>query len=1015
GSLEVWNRSKMLTSDNGEMVNRGNLRKSRYYANAPTEISVPFTNTGTVQLDTMELQIKAGSLWQGNLVVNSGAWLTFSGTESHTFEASANLGGEGWLVLNGEVQQFGTSMTLTNRMEIQRGRTEVSGNLTLPHLSLRGGILAVSGTTTVQDSLNIRILNSARPIVLDGGRLVNLGTGFWNNGDITLGSGAILENAGSGTLDIYNRSDMIPGSGGGSFINRGLITRTRYFANDATGIQVPFTNTGTVRLDTTGLELAVGSTYQGQFEVKPGAWLTLRGDTHTFDVGSTLAGGGVLVFDADGQLLNGNLDLRGQLELRRGVTVRNGDLPVNGFLNFRGGTLRVSGVTSVSDSISFREANSSRPMVIDGGRLLNNSVAYWNSGDITLANGAILDNPAGSVVDIYNRSEILAINGGEFRNAGLIKKERFFHADPSVITARLVNTGMVRVDTSGLNLSYGGSYGGNFEINNGGWLRLFGDQTHTFAVGSTVRGTGTLVLEAAEHHMDGDLLLAGTLELRSGRTLINRDLTLPRLTHRGGALTVSGTLSISDSLSFYYRNSNNPVIIDGGRLLNLRYATWNPGDINLINNAVLENAAGATLDIFTRWDMEGGGAGQFINRGLVKVDRFFEDTPATVRVPFTNLGTVQLDTSGLAFAVSSLNQGEYRINPGGNLYFVGADTHYFAIGSQVGGSGRLSLGAAGHFFEGDLDLNGWIEQRNGLTTYGSDWPMRKLHFRGGVLRIGGRITVADTLVLERLATNVNLALDGCRLVNNGAGEWLPADIVLANGAVLENGATGSLDIFTERRISEVNGGLFENHGLITMNRFYSAVQPRVMVPFLNTGTVRLDSTGFKLLATSSSSGIYDVSGTAILTFGGSGTHRFESGSHLGGTGIVELAADNHLLEGNLDLRGNLVVRWGVTERSGSLETAELTFLGGTVRVADTLQVNDSLYIAATAGPDIIMDGGRLLSNGYGVWESGHLDLANAAVLEIGESGVFDLNSSGNIEPHTGSFILNRGLLRRLPD
>ena len=176
----------------------------------------------------------------------------------------------------------------------------------------------------------------------------------------------------------------------------------------------------------------------------------------------------------------------------------------------------------------------------------------------------------------------------------------------------------------------------------------------------------------------GGTLGGSNLVTVSGSTIFNSSSALSgsNLVVANGGLTIAGGLSLS-----------------GRTLVNAAAALWtNAGaaTINFINGSVLSNAPSGTFgfNIGLGGNLGSGNAGAIVNQGLFR--KFGSASTVTVEVPFTNSGTVEVDSGTLSINFNSVsyvqNAGVTFLN-GGNL---ANNVPLQILGGSLTGAGLIS-------------------------------------------------------------------------------------------------------------------------------------------------------------------------------------------------------------------------------------------------------------------------------------------------------------------------------------
>ena len=151
--------------------------------------------------------------------------------------------------------------------------------------------------------------------------VTNAGTVIWPASASYLYLGAPFYNLAGALFNGQNDGYGILDDGGGVFNNAGIYEQS--IASGTSPISVPFTNTGTLEVQTGTVALNVAGSSGGSFTVASGATLV-------FNSGYTLSGGGHITGSGSIQinnnfLLNGAIQT-GSLSLQAGTFTNNGTL-----------------------------------------------------------------------------------------------------------------------------------------------------------------------------------------------------------------------------------------------------------------------------------------------------------------------------------------------------------------------------------------------------------------------------------------------------------------------------------------------------------------------------------------------------------------------------------------------------------------------------------------------------------------------------------------------------------------
>ena len=319
-----------------------------------------------------------------------------------------------------------------------------------------------TGTTIISSTAALTISGTSNKEFLSRS-IDNAGTATWTGGTINNGQGAVFNNLASATFDVQTDRtfDFIRGGTVTVFNNAGTFTKT---AGAATTMDVAFNNTGTVTVLTSTLKLTRGGTSSGTFSAALGARIEFGGlaaDAHTLDLGTTLAGDGVIAVTAGVVTLSSaavgvdavtaeNLELSGSGKLSGA-----GDLNVTGLFNWIRGTMEGTGTTTISSTaaltISGTSSKTLRSRTID-----NAGTATWTGGNILSGQGAVFNNLASATFDVQVDATFDFTLGGTvtvFNNAGTFVKTA--GNGTTIIDVDFNNTGTVEAQIGTLAFTRG--------------------------------------------------------------------------------------------------------------------------------------------------------------------------------------------------------------------------------------------------------------------------------------------------------------------------------------------------------------------------------------------------------------------------------------------------------------------------------------------------------------------------------------------------------------------------------
>jgi hypothetical protein len=528
--------------------------------------------------------------------------LTFGGGDNNV------LGGSGAFTVNG-LLTWGS------------GKITGSGP-TLPLFTVNGDItLAIQGGTSGLDHRQLDFAANHTATWLNGSQSLPLtnGAAFNNNGTFVVQSNAALalSNAtftNNGTFTVQSNFDLVFSSGAGIdnsgvfdaqgnvrfFIGTGTVAGfhnknngifRKSVGTGITTVNIPFTNDGTVDLQTGTTDFLVGGTSTGPWTVAAAAALEFVDSAGTWNLntGSTVSGGGTVRFlggtvnladtySVDHTLIGGLFGVAvggavanfnatsttSTLELDGffgGTLGGAGNFTITGFFTWTGGLMTGAGTTTASGGANLGSVSS---VTLDGRRFDNTGTATWTGSNISFNHGAVFNNNGTFEARTDSGISDAAITGGGplsvFNNNGTFKK----FAGTGTVTAvsvQFTNAGIIDVQTGTLSLTSGltnfpaasaaGISGANGATESGTTVTITTQQSHEpVVVGQavTISGVGeagyngTFIVTAVPSSTTFQYTAPTSGLPASG----NGDATfLSSSTLTGGTYLVSGTLQFT--------------------------------------------------------------------------------------------------------------------------------------------------------------------------------------------------------------------------------------------------------------------------------------------------------------------------------------------------------------------------------------------------------------------------------------------------------------------------------------
>jgi autotransporter-associated beta strand protein len=306
------------------------------------------------------------------------------------------------------------------------------------------------------------------------------------------------------------------------------------------------------------------------------------------------------------------------------------------------------------------------------------------------------------------------------------------------------------------------------------------------------------------------------------------------------------------------------------------------------------------------------------------------------------------------------------------------------------------------------------------------------------------------------ASSTIKSIAGKMLLNTATATWSEDGMIyLSGGATLSNAVSGTFDCAGNGTLQN----LLSSNLVINAGRFRKtggSGTTFINVPFINNGTVEIQSGTLSLNFGGTNTGTITVPAGGTFNLGG-GTHMFTSGSTISGAGNfttafgatatlagqVNITGPHTFNGGNINFAGDYNCFDDLTisganvsfNGSGTIAPASLTLslfgnLGGSNLVTvsghmtwgndSTLSGSNSIIAngGLTIPPgSVFLDGRTLVNMTTGIWSNnavGSIELADGAVLSNAPSATFDCIGDGIIQNSAGSNLaVNSGVFRKI--
>jgi filamentous hemagglutinin family protein len=742
-----------------------------------------------------------------------------------------------------------------------------------------------------------------------------------------------------------------------------------------------------------------------------------------------------------------------------------------------GATLTVSGTGGrLSDTRTFTNIGSATiganisTLATSGQKTVNNegSWDFINDSGVTYSNTAsdrsLVFNNSGSVVKSAGTGT--SILGG-LTNTGTIT----------------VNSGTIGTrDGVSFGTAVAYTHSGTFIANAGATFDFFGgtNSSHTLDTGAVLGGLGTLKASGGSLIWNSsDTTPMATFSIVSGKAFINSDLSVANLTMgSGGQLHGSTTVSVTDALVLAGAMGGTGTTIvesgatmSGGVALDATRTLINRGAATQTGNITITNSAGQkTIINEGTWDIAGNFSVDYSNP-LSTNSLVFNNSGTITKTAGTgtssldglnNAGAVIANTGDVVFSKgyysgsSQTHSGTFTAAAGARVYFNGG-VHNLTSTAEVNGAGKLVVGGLIQLnvADGATIQTGVMDiLAGGTANLDTDVTLTNLNLSGGHLAGSGNVTVqgamtwnldgtmsgSGTTLIESGATLTVSGLysamglgDTRTLINRGSATVSSNIKTLASAGQKTIINEGSWDITNDADVLYLSTAtdrsiVFNNSGTLIKS---GGTADTNIAGLTNSGSVTVDAGWLLLQDGDLNGGVYTHSGSFIvnpspshITFN-TGTHRFDDGSLLSGTGsflkgsgaipfeligtgsgltidtgtTVSLADLLPSGSGNLTNLGTLTADASFAGTINNLGTATLgtVTLGGLTN-SGTLNVNGNATVGGAqarlidgvldlgSGSTLTKDGGLLTWEGGSITGSGTLAYINGALFEFGGSG-----------------------------
>ncbi len=938
--------------------NAGTFRKSAGTATTTINGSVPFNNTGNIEVLTGTLSLNGGGSNSGNINVAAGA--VFNLPVDFTLNNGTTFTGAGASRVSGGTINVAGPVRAQN-FQLVGGNLTGNGGFTVTNVfNWTGGIMSGAGILNIPAGAALN-LSGAADKFLQGRTINNAGTTTWSGTGVLWGSvNAVFNNMAGATFDAQNDVPLnyqCGPCGVPTFNNAGTFRKSAGNGTTTINSGVIFNNTGIVNIQSGTLSINGDGANSGTFNISAGTVLLFPAN-YTLNTGTMLVGAGTT------RLTGGTLTIAGgvtaqNFDFQGGTLGGSGTLTITVVLNWTGGVMNGGGTLRIPSSTALNLSGAADKF-LQGWTINNAGTTTWSgSGVIWGSVGSVFNNMAGATFDVQNDVPFNYQCGPcgvpTFNNIGTFKKSA--GAGTTTINGGVIfsNTGTVNVQVGTLSVNGGGANSSTFNLSIGTVLLFPAD--YRLNGGTTFAGAGVVRLTGGTLNIAGNVS-AQTFEFQGGTLSgVGTLTTNVAFNWTGGVMNDTGALSIPAGTALNMSGAADKFL-QGRTINNAGTTTWSgTGVLWGSVNAVFNNMAGATFDaqndVPFNYQCGPCGIPTFNNAGTFKKSAGAGTTTINGGVLFNNNSTVLVQSGTLSIGGGGSSASTFNI-VGGSVIVFPAD-YTLNTGATFAGAGVVrqtggTLNIAGSVSMQNLDFNGGTLGGAGTLTVNA-----LMNWTAGTINDSGSLSIPAGAQL-----NISGASDKFlqqRTINNsGTTAWTGTGIIWASvGAVFNNLAGGTFDAQNDSAFNYQCGPCgvptFNNAGTFRKSAGSGTTTINGGVIFNNTGTVNAQSGTLRFV-----DGFAQTAGSTNLSGGhlSGGTLNIQGGS-LAGTGIITASVTNaaQVSPGGSGAAGTLAIVGNYTQASGGTLNVELGGTGaGTfdkLTVSGSATLNGTLNVSTIGG------------------------------------------------------------------
>ncbi len=992
------------------------------------------------------------------------------------------------------------SITLSGGTINGNGSTELSSGSAF---NWTGGSYGGGGSLKIDASASLN-MSGGNHYIGDSATINNYGTWTWSGGIFDYYSTNPTVNNYK-TFNINTDYDVDRYSTNtGSFINQagGVINKTGSISNDTYFSNIAlFKNSGTINIDSGTISLVAKFVNTGVISLgKNGTLNFTNSNTSVLSAGSTISGTGTIAINSNSNdsiltsnitaktinIYSGNLNVLVPLTVKTGNTVNlsNGTLRGNNLIEFsKGSTLNWTGgylagkITATIDSAATFNMNTNSHYLADTIILNNHGTWNWTGGNLLYYDGSPVVNNYRTLnintdndVDHYYTSTGSFINqsGGVINKTGSVSNDTYFS---NISLFR--NSGTINIDSGTISLVSRFSNYGTISLGNNGTLNFTNSNTSAINSGSTIKGTGTIVI----NNNSNDTILtsnitAKAITINSGNLNVLSPLTvkagnainLTNGTLRGNSIVefnaqssfnwsggyIAGKVtSTLDSLAIFSMSGASHYIADTIIINNHTTWNWTAGNLIYYNGSPVVNNY-RTFNINTDNDVDhyytstgifNNKAGAIINKtGDVSSETYFINFSS-----FTNAGKINVSSGRFQLYINTTNTGNITVAANSYIQFVAGTTN-LNTGGSFSGSGNVNIDGATVNVNASTTISTDIFNLNTGTFSGtSTLTMQSgsvFNWLGGYNGGSGTLSISKGAVLNMNSTGTLYLSDTKKLNNSGTCNWTSGNLNYYNSSPSISNS-GVFNIYTDADVSASNNsvGILINQSSGIINKIGSPnddTRFQGIGSITNAGTINISSSFLRsyvrfvntgTINTAFGAGIYFTGGTGIFNSGtklsGAGSLNFDGGTDSINAASITTQTIN-ISNGivtvqpalNFKPSSTLVLSGGTLNGIGKISFTDSTVFnwsGGSIGGSDSLNIQSGA-VANIEGSSLYLNDTKILNNaGELNWSSGEIYL-NGGSPSIVNSAAFNINTDNilnGINSTTGKFInLKTGIINK---